>query len=146
MIKQRVVSWLVLAAGGGVSALALRGVAGQWAGTGSFLGSYSPKLAVLMALVAGVGLLALVGLGLSFTRRWPRLLAGLDRLAGRAAGLGVFLPALGILLWLALPALMWIQPWNYLLLGGLYSRLWAIWALSLVQLSCGAPGARPGTR
>ena len=44
------------------------------------------------------------------------------------------LPLFSGLLWLALPVLLWIAPWNTLLLGGLYPRLWIVWLLSLVQL------------
>jgi hypothetical protein len=127
-------SWLILAAGAVASGLALQTVGKLWAGTGSFLGSYSPKLALIMALVAGSGLLALAGLALSFTPWWPRLLATLDRLEGKAARLRALLPVLSGLLWLALPILLWIRPWNSLLLGGLYPRLWVVWLLSLAQL------------
>ena len=43
MIKQRMLSWLILAAGAAVSALAIQAALQKWAGTGSFLGSYSPS-------------------------------------------------------------------------------------------------------
>lgn len=131
--QSRSFSSLVLAAGAAVSALALQAASQQWAGTGSFLGSYSPKLAVLMVLTAAGGLFSLAGLALSFTPGWQKLLAVLDRLAGKAARLGFLLPLLSGLLWLALPVLLWIAPWNTLLLGGLYPRLWAAWLFCLAQ-------------
>ncbi len=134
MIKQRMLSWLILAAGAVVSALATQTALQKWAGTGSLWDSYSPKLALILALIAASGLLALAGLGLSFTARWRGLLASLDRLAGKTARLGILLPLFSGLLWLALPVLLWIAPWNTLLLGGLYPRLWIVWLLSLVQL------------
>ena len=134
MIKQRMLSWLILAAGAAASGLTLQAATRQWAGTGSFLGSYSPKLALILALMAVSALLALAGLALSFTPRWHGLLEATERLAGRAARLGILLPILSGLLWLALPVLLWIAPWNNLILGDLYARLWAVWLLSLGQL------------
>ena len=134
MIKQRMLSWLILAAGAAVSALAIQAALQKWAGTGSFLGSYSPKLVLILAVIAASGLLSLAGLALSFTRLWPRLLASLDRLAVKTARLGGLLPVLSGLLWMVMPVLLWITPWNNLLLGSLYPRLWALWLLCLAQL------------
>ena len=135
MIKRLHLIWLVLAAGAVSAALTLQEYTTQWVGTGSFLGKYSPKLAVVMAVVALSGLLALVGLILSLTPAWARLSAGYERAAGRLRRLGWLLPIIMGLALLAFPALLLVSPANTILLNGGYTRLWASWLLSLVVMT-----------
>jgi hypothetical protein len=134
MTKRLRIAQLVLAAGAGLAWLALMHYKVQWYETGTFLGHYSPKLAVLMALVAGSGGLALLGLGLSFTTLWTRIETGLDRLAEKCQRLGWLLPGLAALLWLLVPLVLLSAPTNTLLFEGLYPRLWTVWLLSLIQV------------
>lgn len=126
-------SWLVLFAGAMLPALVLIDVVSAWAGTGAFLGKYSPKLAILMGGLILVELLGLAGLVLVSTPLWKKLLRGLDALADRLHRLGWLLPVLSAGLWLALP-LAFFDRLSGLLLGGFYTRLFVVWGLALLQL------------
>lgn len=125
---------LVLAAGAVIAALTLQDYLAQWVNTGGFLGSYSPKLAVILGLVLGSGLLALAGLVLSFIPPAAAAGARLAAWASRLNRLGSLLPLLGGLLWLLLPALFLLDPWNLLLFSSVNARLWAVWLISLAQV------------
>ncbi len=127
-------SRLVWLAGILITSLTLRDYLAQWVNTGSFLGSYSPRLAVVLGLVLLSGLGAAIALLVSLAPLTFGMRARLEEMAQALGQMGVLPPLLGLGLGLLLPALFVWEPWNQLLFTSFNARLWAAWGISLAQV------------